>query len=117
MAVIETNQKVNEMNFNQMNMKADLYSVQNSTGPNGERYVKAFIGYKADASDPNTKGLTLMSISAEPQVFDSLQIQDFPSLVDIDLTMTRGGQNKLKQHIIAIRPAAKQQPQPSQAKA
>ena len=92
---------------------AKLYSVQLATGPNGERYVKTFIGQDADPADTSTKGVSLMSLSTEPSVFDSLNIRQFPCDVEIEVQLQRGGQNKLKQHVVAISPLR----QPAAAKA
>lgn len=93
--------------------KADLYSVQKATGPTGEIWVKAFIGVPADPNDTTTKGLSLMSISAEPNVFDGLNIKTFPHSCEIECSMVRGGANKMKQHVVAIRPIGGERPQPA----
>lgn len=83
-------------------IRASLYSVQLATGPNGERYVKAFIG---GPSDENTKGISLMSLSCEPDVFDQVQIKNYPADVELETQLVRGGQNKMKQHVVSIKAA------------
>lgn len=88
-------------------LNATLYSVQLAVGPNGERYVKAFVGQPADLADESTKGISLMSLSCEPEVFDQVNIKDYPASVEIDTQLIRGGQNKMKQHVVAIRSSVK----------
>lgn len=90
-----------------MKMQATVYSVQKAVGPNGEVYIKTFVGNPAKADDVHTKGLELMSISTEPSVFDALSKTDQPFLADLELVFQRGGQNKMKQHLVSITPVAK----------
>lgn len=81
-------------------LKAEVYGVQLSLGPNGEKYVKTFIGNQG--GDENTKGISLMSISTDPNVYDSLAIKSFPAPCDIEVHITRGGQNKMTQKVVRI---------------
>lgn len=85
-------------------MQATVYSVQKAFGPNGEQYVKTFIGLNSSSDDEFTKGLSLMSFSTEPRVFDQLPKTDQPFLAEIEMTVIRGGQNKAKQHVINLMP-------------
>jgi len=85
-------------------LKATLYGVQLALGPNGERYVKTFIG--EHSGDENTKGISLMSITTEPAVFDSVNFSKYPCEVDLDVQILRGGQNKMTQKVVAIRPVS-----------
>lgn len=96
-------------------MKAKIYSIQVTLSPDGLRYVRVFIGY--DAADELTKGLSLMSITADEKVFD-LMPEDlvYPLDAEIDITMLRGGQNKMKQHVISVRPLSAGPSQSAQAK-
>lgn len=86
-------------------IKATVYSVQLAVGPNGEKYVKTFIGLNAKSDDEYTKGLSLMSMSTDPKVFDLLPDVSQPFEADIEITMLRGGQNKMKQHVVGITPS------------
>lgn len=97
-------------------LKATLYGVQLALGPNGERYVKTFIGELS--GDENTKGISLMSINTDPVVFDSLNIpvDQFPCEVDIDVQIVRGGQNKMSQRVVGIRPQTTSMPSSSPKK-
>ena len=84
-------------------MKAKVFSIQLTMGPDGAKYVRVFIGY--EAADEFTKGLALMSITADPKVFDLMpEGLSYPLDAEIESTMLRGGQNKMKQHVIAVRP-------------
>ena len=89
-------------------LKADVYGVQLSLGPNGEKYVKTFIGQRD--GDENTKGISLMSINTDPAVYDSVKLPDYPYPCDIEIQVQRGGQNKMSQRVVGIQPAKNVQP-------
>lgn len=91
-------------------IKATVYSVQLAVGPNGEKYVKTFIGLSANSDDEFTKGLSLMSMSTDPRVFDLLPDVSQPFDAEIEITMLRGGQNKMKQHVVSIVPTSSARP-------
>jgi hypothetical protein len=94
-------------------LKAEVYGVQLSLGPNGERYVKTFIGQKG--GDDNTKGISLMSINTDPDVFDKVKLPDYPYPCDLEIQVQRGGQNKMSQRVVGIRPAEHVKPSPAKA--
>lgn len=90
-------------------MLAMVYSVQISQAPDGTRHTKTFIGMQPDENE-QTKGISLVSISTDPAVYDSLTVKQFPAVCEIDYVMLRGGQNKMKQHVVGIRQTQQQSP-------
>lgn len=92
-------------------LKANVYGVQLSLGPNGEKYVKTFIGQ--EGGDENTKGISLMSINTDPAVYDSVKLPEYPYPCDLEVQVSRGGQNKMTQRVVGIMPAKNVQPTPA----
>lgn len=82
-------------------MLATLYSIQLSQVEQ-IRYVKAFVGEQSE--DENTKGISVMSMSCEPEVFDKTVLKSYPCEVEIEYVNVRAGQNKMTQRVVGIQP-------------
>lgn len=85
-----------------------LYGATKFVAEGGTAYTSLFIGQPADADDNNSKGIEVMKLSCDPDVFDTLTLPNYPHTVTLEIKLKKAAQGKLGQHCTKVVPVKQQ---------
>lgn len=77
----------------------------------GAEYASIFIGQQAEEGSANAKGIEVMKVSCDPDVFRSLPSSGYPVVVNLEMKLKKAAGGKLGQHCVKAsitKPAVKQ---------
>jgi hypothetical protein len=71
----------------------------------GAEYASIFIGQQAEEGSANAKGIEVMKVSCDPDVFRSLPVNGYPLQVNLEMKLKKAAGGKLGQHCVKAIPA------------
>ena len=66
----------------------------------GAEYASIFIGQPAEEGSQNAKGIEVMKLSCDPDVFRSLPTVGYPLQVNLEVKLKKAAGGKLGQHCV-----------------
>lgn len=80
-------------------LSVNLYSAQIARMDNGQVYASLFAGQKVeDEKSQNAKGLEIMKISCNEDVYDAISLKSTPAQYELTINLKRGAGGKMSQH-------------------
>ena len=82
-------------------LKVDLYGASIARMDGGQVYASLYVGQPVTDEDAeNAKGIAIMKISCEEDVYNSLKANEYPCPVDLQVRLRRAGGGKMGQHCV-----------------
>ncbi len=102
------------MSLIESQMTAELFGASYFKAEDGNEYVSVFLGQAVqDEKAENAKGINIMKMQAQADVYQSLSFKSYPVVVDISFRLKKVGGGKLGQ--VATKIVAKSNFVPSPA--
>lgn len=96
-------------------MTVDLYGASISD-VDGKKYASLFVGQAVqDEKEENAKGIVVMKLPCDPEVYDSLKLNRYPATVDLHVRLKKAAGGRMGQHCTGV--SVKAAPSPSAATA
>jgi hypothetical protein len=89
----------------QQTMTVDVYAAQIARMDSGQVYASLLVGQKViDEKAENAKGLQIMKLSCNEDVYHSIDLRSVPSTCDLQVILKRGAGGKMGNHCVASKP-------------
>lgn len=93
-------------------MNVDLYGAS-MADIDGNKYVSLFVGQAVvDEKEEGAKGIIIMKMPCDPDVYDSLRFPSYPVQVELSFRLKKAAGGRLGQHCTAVK-ALGSRPSPS----
>lgn len=84
-------------------LRADLYGASIARLDNGQVYCSLFVGQPVvDEQEENAKGIVLMKVSCDEDVYTSLKAPAYPCPVDLRVRLRKAAGGKMGQHCTGL---------------
>lgn len=84
-------------------LKCELFGASIARMDNGQVYASLYVGQPVvDEKEENAKGLLLMKISCDEQVYNDLNAKQYPCPVDVHIRLKRAAGGKMGQHCFRL---------------
>lgn len=70
----------------------------------GAEYASLFLGQQAEEGSANAKGIEVMKVGCDPEVFRSLPSIGYPMQVNLEMKLKKAAGGKLGQHCVKATP-------------
>jgi hypothetical protein len=83
-------------------MTVDLYGAS-IADVEGKKYASLFVGQSVqDEKEENAKGIVVMKLPCDPEVYDALRISHYPSKVDLQVRLKKAAGGRMGQHCTGV---------------
>jgi hypothetical protein len=83
-------------------MTVDLYGAS-IADVEGKKYASLFVGQAVqDEKEENAKGIVVMKLPCDPEVYESLKIARYPASVDLHVRLKKAAGGRMGQHCTGL---------------
>ncbi|MGN0922446.1 MAG: hypothetical protein ACI4NJ_12050 [Cellvibrio sp.] len=83
-------------------MTVDLYGASISD-IEGKKYASLFVGQAVqDEKEENAKGIVVMKLPCDPEVYDTLKLPRYPATVDLHVRLKKAAGGRMGQHCTGV---------------